>query len=66
MRLAIEARTGRVRAVCTVDAGLNSQLAVVLDTDSGWVFVKGLRVDHPGVVRQGREDEGILDDIGLK
>ncbi len=55
VRLAIEARTGRVRAVRTVNAGLNSQLAVVLDSDAGWVFVKGLRVDHPGVVRQGRE-----------
>ena len=55
VRLAVEARTGRVRAVRPVNAGLNSQLAVVLDTDAGWVFVKGLRVDHPGVVRQGRE-----------
>jgi hypothetical protein len=55
VRLAIEARTGRVRAVRTVSAGLNSQLAVVLDTSTGWVFVKGLRADHPGVVRQGRE-----------
>jgi hypothetical protein len=55
VRLAIEARTGRVRAARTVSAGLNSQLATVLDTDAGTVFVKGLRVDHPGVVRQGRE-----------
>ena len=55
MRLAIEARTGRVHAARTVSAGLNSQLAVVLDTSAGWVFVKGLRADHPGVVRQGRE-----------
>jgi hypothetical protein len=55
VRLAIEARTGRVRAARSIDAGLNSQLAVVLDTDAGWVFVKGLRLDHPGVVRQGRE-----------
>jgi hypothetical protein len=55
VRHAIEARTGRVRAVRTINAGLNSQLAVVLDTDAGWVFVKGLRADHPGVVRQGRE-----------
>jgi len=55
VRLAVEARTGRVRAVRAVNAGLNSQLAVALDTDAGWVFVKGLRVDHPGVVRQGRE-----------
>ncbi len=56
VRLAIEARTGRVHAARTASAGLNSQLAVVLDTDAGTVFVKGLRVDHPGVVRQGRED----------
>jgi hypothetical protein len=34
---------------------LNSQLAAEHYTDAGWVFVKGLRVDHPGVVRQGRE-----------
>jgi aminoglycoside/choline kinase family phosphotransferase len=55
VRLAIEARTGQVHSARTVSAGLNSQLAVVLDTDAGWVFVKGLREDHPGVVRQGRE-----------
>jgi hypothetical protein len=55
VRLAIEARTGRVHAARPASAGLNSQLAVVLDTDAGTVFVKGLRVDHPGVVRQGRE-----------
>ena len=55
MRLAIEARTGRVHSARTVSAGLNSQLAVVLDTSTGRVFVKGLRADHPGVVRQGRE-----------
>jgi hypothetical protein len=26
-----------------------------LDTDAGVVFIKGLRADHPGAVRQGRE-----------
>ncbi len=55
VRLAIEARTGRVRAARTASAGLNSQLAVILDTDASAVFVKGLPLDHPGVVRQGRE-----------
>ena len=55
VRLAIEARMGRVRAARTASTGLNSQLAAVLDTDAGSVFVKGLRVNHPGVVRQGRE-----------
>jgi len=55
VRLAIEARTGGVRAARTVGAGPNSQLAVALETEAGTVFVKGLRADHPGVVRQGRE-----------
>ncbi len=55
VRLAIEARTGRMHAARTASTGLNSQLAVVLDTDAGIVFIKGLRADHPGAVRQGRE-----------
>jgi len=55
VRLAIEARKGRVHTARTASTGLNSQLAVVLDTDAGGVFVKGLRADHPGAVRQGRE-----------
>ena len=55
VRLAIEARTGQVHAARTASMGLNSQLAAVLDTDAGVVFIKGLRADHPGAVRQGRE-----------
>jgi hypothetical protein len=46
VRLAIEARAGQVHSARTVSAGLNSQLAVVLDTSTGRVFVKGLRADH--------------------
>ncbi len=38
-----------------MSAGLNSQFAAVLETDDGPLFVKGLRADHPGVVRQQRE-----------
>jgi hypothetical protein len=55
VRLAIEERIGKVDAARTASSGLNSQLALVLDTDAGTVFVKGLRTDHPGVVRQERE-----------
>jgi hypothetical protein len=55
VRLAIEARTGRVHTARTASTGLNSQLAVVLDTDAGVVFIKVLSADHPGAVRQGRE-----------
>src|SRR5260370_29999864 len=51
----IQARTGPVSAARTVSAGLNSQLAAVLGTAAGQVFVKGLRTGHPGVVRQHRE-----------
>ncbi len=51
----IQAQAGSVLSARTVAAGLNSQLAVVLETAAGQVFVKGLRTDHPGVVRQHRE-----------
>ena len=51
----ILAQAGPVLAARTLPAGLNSQLAVVLHTATGQVFVKGLRTDHPGVVRQHRE-----------
>ncbi|MGO8961279.1 MAG: hypothetical protein ACLQFR_28495 [Streptosporangiaceae bacterium] len=40
VRHAIEVRTGPVRASRKATAGLNSQLAVVLDNDAGTVFVK--------------------------
>ena len=55
VRLTIEARMGRVHTARTASTGLNSQLAVVLATDAGVVFIKGLRADHPGAVRHGRE-----------
>jgi hypothetical protein len=48
VRLAIEVRTGRVHSARTASTGLNSQLAAVLDTDAGVVFIKGLRADHLG------------------
>jgi hypothetical protein len=51
----IEAHTGPVWAARTVPAGLNAQFAAVLDTENGPLFTKGLRTDHPGVARQGRE-----------
>ena len=51
----IQTHTGPVRAARTAPAGLNSQLAAVLDTANGPLFVKGLRTDHPGVMRQHRE-----------
>ena len=54
-RHAIQARTGLVRASRKATTGLNSQLAVVLDTDAGTVFAKGLPMDHPWAVRQQHE-----------
>ena len=41
----IQAQTGPVHGARTVTAGLNSQLAVVLDAADGQVFVKGLRAE---------------------
>lgn len=57
-RHAIEARTGPARASCKATAGLNAQLAAVLDTDAGTVFVKGLPVDHPGAGLPGTRGDG--------
>lgn len=55
VRDAIQDRTGLVRTARTATAGLNSQIALILHTDSGPVFVKGLPAAHPGAVRQARE-----------
>jgi hypothetical protein len=38
-----------------VSQSSSAQLAVILDAASGPVFVKGLPISHPGVVRQHRE-----------
>lgn len=51
----VQARTGPVLAARTVSAGLNSHFAAVLETVDGLLFVKGVRTDHPGFVRQHRE-----------
>ena len=55
VREAIERRSGIVHRARTVTAALSSRLALVLDTASGSVFVKGLPADHPGAVRQEQE-----------
>ena len=52
-REAIERRTGTVSSARTVSEGLNSALAAVLTTETGPVFVKGLRRDHR---RRGTQD----------
>jgi RIO1 family len=52
---AVAERTGTVHAARTAAAGFQSQIAALLDTESGPVFVKGIRSDHPGAVRQHRE-----------
>jgi hypothetical protein len=52
VRLAIENRTGPVRAARTASTGLNSQLAVIVSTDVGTMFVRAFRWITPG--RSGR------------
>ncbi|MEV0379825.1 hypothetical protein [Nonomuraea sp. NPDC050643] len=52
-RAAVEKHTGTVLDARTVAEGLNSAVALLLSTDTGDVFVKGLRRDYP---RQWTQD----------
>lgn len=54
-RDAVHALAGPVRSAHTVSDGRNSELAAILDTIQGRIFVKGLRTDQPAVVTQQRE-----------
>jgi hypothetical protein len=47
VRAKVEDRTGTIYAATTMSEGKNSAIAALLDTESGPVFVKGLRVDYP-------------------
>jgi len=55
VREAVEGLTGPIRGAGAVKGGHNNELAVRLDTDSGPVFVKGLRTGHPRLWTQERE-----------
>lgn len=55
LRSAIQARTGAVRTAQTVSEGLNSEIAALLSTSQGKIFIKGLRSDHPRVWTQQME-----------
>ncbi|MGH3825429.1 MAG: hypothetical protein ACRDRA_21700 [Pseudonocardiaceae bacterium] len=57
VREAIESATGPVRDVEQIAAGLNSDIAALLHTPTGRVFIKGLRSDHPRITTQRREAE---------
>lgn len=54
---AVEEATGPVLKTELVSAGFNSEIAARLHTESGEVFTKGLRTDHPRVWTQTREAE---------
>ena len=54
-RSLVEARTGPVISAASVSEGMNSELAAVLQAQDGAVFLKGLRLSHPGMVAQRRE-----------
>ena len=41
LRLAIEARSGRITSARTIGAGQNSPLAAIITTADGTVFAKG-------------------------
>lgn len=57
VRSLIEKHTGPVLAAEPVTEGLNSEIAVVVHTSLGAIFVKGLRGDHRWVRTQQREAE---------
>ncbi|MFF1401171.1 aminoglycoside phosphotransferase [Streptomyces sp. NPDC058287] len=54
-RRAVADKTGAVHQATTAGGGVNSGIASILDTDSGPVFVKGVRSDHPQIDAQQRE-----------
>ncbi|MCP2337383.1 hypothetical protein [Actinomadura rupiterrae] len=53
----IEARTGPIRRAEPVSQGRNAEIAVVVYTDQGTCFVKGMREDHPRAWTQHREQQ---------
>jgi hypothetical protein len=55
LRDAVESRTGPVLAATTAVEGQNSEVAAILDTACGSVFIKGRRSAHPRVWTQERE-----------
>ncbi|MFC5188064.1 protein kinase family protein [Actinomadura harenae] len=55
LRHLIEQHTGPVCHAQPVSEGRNSEVAVIVRTDSGTTFVKGLREDHPRAWTQERE-----------
>jgi GNAT superfamily N-acetyltransferase len=55
VRTAVQQRTGLILSAETVGGGSNSQIAATLHTETGRVFVKGLRQDHAQAWTQQRE-----------
>jgi hypothetical protein len=55
VRVAIEEKTGTVRSARTIFEGVNSHIALVLDTESGPLFVKGVDADSHLIKPQDRE-----------
>jgi len=54
-RAAVESRTGPLVKVEPIAAGRNHQIAAILHSDTGVVFVKGLHAQHRQARRQQRE-----------
>ncbi|MEU0947604.1 aminoglycoside phosphotransferase [Streptomyces canus] len=54
-RQAVTRHTGPVRSIRPVEGGRNSAVAVILSTQAGPVFLKGVPAAHPQAVAQGQE-----------
>ncbi|MBS2533129.1 phosphotransferase [Catenulispora sp. NF23] len=59
LRDAVEAKAGRVVSARTVAAGLNSQIAAVLDTADGRVFLKGVPLEARTALASQRREAAI-------
>lgn len=57
VRAAVAETTGPLLAVESMGSGFNSEIAARVQLESGMIFVKGLRTDHPRVWTQQREAE---------
>lgn len=57
VRETIWAQTGPVFTAEPISAGYNSEIAVIVHTEQARTFVKGLRIEHPRVWTQRREQE---------
>ncbi|MGH3569316.1 MAG: hypothetical protein ACRDRH_25490 [Pseudonocardia sp.] len=61
----IRAQTGPVLKTEPISDGYNSEIAVIVHTEQARTFVKGLRTEHPRVVRRTAVDATVTAEAAL-